>query len=55
MTDPQPQQPQDKDTDTDKKQSGTPQKAKKSNEVTERERVQDKGYVERITEKTEKH
>jgi hypothetical protein len=53
MTDQQPQQKQDKDAD--KKKSGTPQKAQKSNEVTERERVQDKGYVERITEKTEKH
>jgi len=30
-------------------------KSKKSNEITEREKVQDPGYVHRIEEKTEKH
>jgi hypothetical protein len=54
MAEQQPQQPQ-QSQDTDKKKSGTLQKAQKSNEVTERERVKDKGYVERITEKTQKH
>ena len=31
------------------------QDGKKSNEVTERDRVKDPGYVHRIEEKTEKH
>jgi hypothetical protein len=31
------------------------QEGKKSNEVTERDRVKDPGYVHRIEEKTEKH
>ena len=30
-------------------------KSKKSNEITEREKVHDPGYVHRIEEKTEKH
>jgi hypothetical protein len=31
------------------------EQGKKSNEITERDRVHDKGYVHRIEEKTEKH
>ena len=54
MTDQQPQQPR-QSQDKDKKKRGTSQKPQKSNEVTERERVHDKTYVEQITEKTEKH
>ena len=45
----------DKSSKAQGKTSGTEKKGKKSNEVTEREKVHDPGYVHRIEEKTEKH
>ncbi|MDQ6660800.1 MAG: hypothetical protein M3Z24_07530 [Chloroflexota bacterium] len=47
-----------KDTDdkkSDSKKQTEEHKGKKSNEITERERVKDPEYVKQITEKTEKH
>ncbi len=45
----------EKSSQTQDKAQETKKKDKKSNEVTEREKVQDPGHVHRIEEKTEKH
>ena len=55
MTDEKTRKTGDKSSPAQGKTPKAEKKSKKSNEITERERVHDPGYVHRIEEKTEKH